>query len=160
MLVNFLSKLHREKVVKHTDTYRLFSHSENNSQLESRSNFEIPPLTLQRNMMSGKAKASGFSHRHATPQDDTICAHTQYRSAEKSVGVSDYKEENCTDRGNILKLTLSVLCVLVLSRVSRSWNQTGNKWLAMPDIGDSLNRYDLRVVESLSHLNHGNTASR
>lgn len=32
-----------------------------------------------------------------------------------------------------------MLFLLILSRVARSWNQTGNKWLNLPDTGDFLN---------------------
>ena len=30
-------------------------------------------------------------------------------------------------------------CLLALSRLIRGWNQTGNKWLNEPDVGDFLN---------------------
>jgi ethanolaminephosphotransferase len=36
------------------------------------------------------------------------------------------------------KMALEVFILLLTARLSRSWNQTGNKWLHLPDIEDWL----------------------
>jgi ethanolaminephosphotransferase len=45
-----------------------------------------------------------------------------------------------------------MLFMLILSRLIRSWNQTGNKWLNLVDIGDYLNRNENRVYLFVIHL--------
>ena len=44
-------------------------------------------------------------------------------------------------RGSAGKVA-GLLCILCLLRVLRRWNQTGNKWLDVPDVGDWLVRSD------------------
>ncbi|CAC5374469.1 PIGG [Mytilus coruscus] len=69
---------------------------------------------------------------------------------EKQVCIS--REDPIPSRRNIAM----VIVVLCLCRLMRSWNQTGNKWLNIPDIGDWLirpdNLYLLSVIVAVSIL--------
>ncbi|XP_076462688.1 GPI ethanolamine phosphate transferase 2, catalytic subunit-like [Babylonia areolata] len=49
-----------------------------------------------------------------------------------------------------MQMVLSAGGVLMLCRILRRWNQTGNKWLDVPDVGDWLVRPENRVALSLS----------
>jgi ethanolaminephosphotransferase len=66
----------------------------------------------------------------------------------KSIKLSDgnfNKETDYKSRGNFIptwKNVVMVITVLVLCRLTRTWNQTGNKWLNIPDVGDWLIRLD------------------
>ncbi|UJR24086.1 hypothetical protein I4U23_027053 [Adineta vaga] len=42
--------------------------------------------------------------------------------------------------------------LLILSRLIRSWNQTGNKWLNHPDIADFLNQSDHQIYLFIIHI--------
>ena len=46
------------------------------------------------------------------------------------------------NEGMIVQIThyLRLIAVLVLSRIQRSWNRTGDKWATLPDVGDWLVR--------------------
>ena len=41
-------------------------------------------------------------------------------------------------RGGMLSCVLAACAILVLCRVARTWNRTGDKWAHLPDIGDWL----------------------
>lgn len=58
-------------------------------------------------------------------------------SCSKEKQICTLREEPIPSRRNIAM----VIVVLFLYRLMRSWNQTGNNWLNIPDIGDWLIRY-------------------
>ncbi|KAJ8307670.1 hypothetical protein KUTeg_014774 [Tegillarca granosa] len=56
-------------------------------------------------------------------------------------------QEHCRFYKSII---IGCVAVLVLCRILRTWNQTGDKWLNIPDIGDWLVRPENKLVLSLS----------
>ncbi|CAF5003240.1 unnamed protein product, partial [Rotaria sp. Silwood1] len=48
--------------------------------------------------------------------------------------------------------SFKILFMLILSRLIRSWNQTGNKWLHLTDIGDYLNAAENRSYLLIIHI--------
>lgn len=46
--------------------------------------------------------------------------------------------QSCVPTDQIRQRVGATLALLLAARLSRSWNQTGNKWLHLPDIGDWL----------------------
>ena len=46
--------------------------------------------------------------------------------------------QSCVPTNQIIQRVGATLALLLAARLSRSWNQTGNKWLHLPDIGDWL----------------------
>lgn len=65
---------------------------------------------------------------------------------EQADGVDIRIWENCRCYKSII---FGCVAVLVLCRILRKWNQTGDKWLNIPDIGDWLVRY----VEGFNNVN-------
>ena len=49
------------------------------------------------------------------------------------------------EKASMKKVRMVDLCrvgaVMILSRLQRSWNRTGDKWATLPDVGDWLVRY-------------------
>lgn len=59
------------------------------------------------------------------------------------------KETDYKSRENFIptwKNVVMVITVLILCRLMRIWNQTGNKWLNIPDVGDWLIRLDISIT--------------
>ncbi|CAG5127325.1 unnamed protein product [Candidula unifasciata] len=89
----------------------------------------------------------------------------------KALGKSD-KPKGGDSKGNVycisskefLHVSASIICVLVLLRVLRRWNQTGNKWIDVPDFGDWLilaeNKMYLSLVAVFSMMIIGASQGR
>ena len=55
-------------------------------------------------------------------------------------GPSDTSGAGSEEDGPYLCDVLSAVAVLILCRIARAWNRTGDKWAALPDVGDWLVR--------------------
>ncbi|CAF1597521.1 unnamed protein product, partial [Didymodactylos carnosus] len=53
---------------------------------------------------------------------------------------------------NKRNIILMLITITFIFRLLRSWNQTGNKWLTQPDIGDYLNSSDNRQLLFIVHF--------
>ncbi|OWF42123.1 GPI ethanolamine phosphate transferase 2-like [Mizuhopecten yessoensis] len=88
---------------------------------------------------------------------------TNHREIEQKYS-NDYKDTGHIDRHKEKERTdkdleqvkglhghpvMAAILVLVLCRVLRTWNQTGNKWLEIPDVGDWLIRSENKCVLSV-----------
>ncbi|KAH9504203.1 hypothetical protein Btru_065307 [Bulinus truncatus] len=64
----------------------------------------------------------------------------------------DYHKKQCSELNrckDCLILLCNILIILILLRALRRWNQTGNKWLDVPDIGDWLVLPDNKLYLSM-----------
>ena len=81
----------------------------------------------------GALSAMRFSKTRNKVTSDRCSAHPQEKQRDMALpqGLS---VEQC------VKMVASLVGILFLFRVLRRWNQTGNKWLDIPDVGDWLVR--------------------
>ncbi|KAK0064954.1 GPI ethanolamine phosphate transferase 2 [Biomphalaria pfeifferi] len=77
-----------------------------------------------------------FNGRHSPKSHDQNSHHLNTRTAQPFHCA--HNSTNCCSAKDLFVLLAYVFVILSMLRVLRRWNQTGNKWLDNPDIGDWL----------------------
>ncbi|BFY99169.1 hypothetical protein BsWGS_02209 [Bradybaena similaris] len=140
-------------------------------QSESNKNIQGCPLTPSCYHSSRNAPDS-----RNLPARSNICVSTEKELqncllVQESQGESN-KPKGADSKSNVhsiglsefLHVSASLICVLVLLRILRRWNQTGNKWIDVPDFGDWLilseNKMYLSMVAVFSMMIIGASQGR
>ncbi|KAL8584645.1 hypothetical protein ACOMHN_002374 [Nucella lapillus] len=99
---------------------------------------------------SGARISDGERWRKAETRRQSSCEANAPRQEEYG-GVRNVEEPmgEPRNRGEDVGLVLSLVGILMLCRTLRRWNQTGNKWLDVPDVGDWLVRPENKPALSL-----------
>lgn len=115
--------------------------------------------TISRHNADGLCLTSQDVDRIRTGTENAISNQDLSRSVSTSTGSGNHINEKralglevMTSKKGVLWKLLLCFVLLVLGRLSRSWNQTGIKWADRPDIGDWLVKPYNRKVLSLSYF--------
>ena len=84
---------------------------------------------------SGSSSSRSFTRiRNRMRSEEVHLMHCQEKKGDTALP-QELSGEQC------VKMVASLVGILLLFRILRRWNQTGNKWLDIPDVGDWLCRW-------------------
>lgn len=117
-------------------------------QPESNKNIQVCHLTPSGNLSSRDAPEPRHlparSHIYVSTEKelgDCLQVEESRGESDKPTAADSRSNLHCISLNEFLHVSASIICVLVLLRILRRWNQTGNKWIDVPDFGDWLILY-------------------
>ncbi|XP_041357687.1 GPI ethanolamine phosphate transferase 2-like [Gigantopelta aegis] len=102
---------------------------------------------VEKNYQLEKDVKDGIFTKYQNPvySDSSYCGEVECLQKDDSV-VADTGKSRDTGKCSSGVAILCLWLVLVLLRILRTWNQTGDKWHHLPDVGDWLVRYRLFFI--------------